>query len=137
MRMSFRAALAVAALGLLGTAPALAGSTGLESIHVLQREGGRLCMADHFHYGAGHSDRSREAAQQQATRNWSSFVQLEYGSDWSSFGRAGSRDVSCSGASGNYSCTVSARPCRGGAVASTTASKKRSYRHSHRRSHRH
>jgi hypothetical protein len=120
MRSLFRAALATAALGLFGAAPALAGSTGLESIHTLQREGGRLCMADHFHYGAGQSDRSREAAQKEAIRAWADFVQLEYGSDWSNFGRAGSRDVNCSTGSGTYSCSVSARPCRGGAVASTT-----------------
>ena len=117
MRTAIRVALAATALSLFGLAPALASSTGLHSIHALGKEGGALCMSAHFHYGAGSSDKSRKLAQETAIRAWADFVQLEYGSDWSSFGRAHDRQVNCSGAGGTYTCNVSARPCRGGVVA--------------------
>lgn len=117
MRKSIRVAVAAAALSLIGALPALAGSTGLESIHGLGREGGALCMSDHFHYGNGKSDTSKKDALAVATRAWSSFVQLEYGSDWSNFSRAHDRDVNCSATYGTFTCDVSARPCRSGGYA--------------------
>ncbi len=53
-----RAAL-VFGLTLIGMiVPALADQTGLAAMHSLRREGGRTCMADHFHYGS--AGRSKE-----------------------------------------------------------------------------
>jgi len=42
MRRSLHLALAAAAISLVGAVPALAASTGLENIHTLRREHGRL-----------------------------------------------------------------------------------------------
>jgi hypothetical protein len=90
----------------------LADDTGLASIHVLRREGGKLCMADHFHYGSSGVQRSRGAAQNAAIRSWQEFTDLEYGSSWARFYRAGSKRVSCRPGSGGWTCEVEARPCR-------------------------
>jgi hypothetical protein len=90
---------------------ALADDTGLASIHDLRREGGRLCMSDHFHYGSG-TGPTRAAAQRDAIGSWSSFTAMEYGSDWARWGRSGSKAVSCNKDSSGYSCSLSARPCK-------------------------
>ncbi len=89
-----------------------ASDTGLASIHTLRREGGRLCMADHFHYGSSGSQPSRAAAQRAAIRSWQDFTDLEYGSSWAGFGRAASRRMGCSHSSGGWTCDAEARPCR-------------------------
>jgi hypothetical protein len=96
----------------VGVPTTWADDTGLASIHVLRREGGRLCMADHFHYGSSGIQRSRRAAQLSAIRSWADFTDLEYGSSWARWGRAASRRTSCSPSAGGWSCDVSARPCR-------------------------
>jgi hypothetical protein len=94
-------------------APAVvADDTGLASIHAMRREGGRLCMADHWHYGSSGVQRARASAQRAAIRSWQDFTALEYGSDWARFSRAGSRRVSCSPGSGGWNCDVEGRPCR-------------------------
>jgi hypothetical protein len=101
-----------AATGGVCAPPAAADQTGLASIHTLRREGGRLCMADHFHYGSSGFQRSRGAAQQAAIRSWQDFTDLEYGSDWARFSRAASKGMKCSGGSGGWTCDASGRPCR-------------------------
>lgn len=88
-----------------------ADDTGVASIHALRREGGRLCMADHWHYGSSGSQPSRAIAQRAAIRSWQDFTDLEYGSDWARFGRAASRRMGCSH-SGGWTCDAEARPCR-------------------------
>ena len=104
--------LAVLALVFSATAsPALADDTGMASIHDLRREGGRLCMSDHWHSGSG-SGGNQKAAMRDAVGSWSSFTSLEYGSVWASWGRAASKGASCSKDSPGYSCSISARPCR-------------------------
>jgi hypothetical protein len=103
------AATAVAGVGVPTTR---ADQTGLASIHVLRREGGRICMADHFHYGSSGVQRSRRSAQWAAIRSWSDFTDLEYGSDWAHWGRSASRRIGCTPGGGGWSCDVSARPCR-------------------------
>jgi hypothetical protein len=89
-----------------------ADQTGMAGMHAMRREGGRLCMADHWHYGSSGVQRSRSAAQRAAIRSWQDFTDLEYGSDWARYGRAASRRMSCSGASGGVTCDAEARPCR-------------------------
>jgi len=89
-----------------------ADDTGVASIHALRREGGRLCMSDHWHYGSSGSQPSRAIAQRAAIRSWQDFTDLEYGSDWARFGRSASRRMGCSRSGGGWSCDAEARPCR-------------------------
>jgi hypothetical protein len=103
---------AAAAVACVGVPMALADSTGLASIHTLRREGGRLCMADHWHYGSSGVQATKAAAQRAAIRSWQDFTNLEYGTDWARYSRAHSRKMTCARASGGVSCDVEARPCR-------------------------
>ena len=57
---------------------AFAGDTGFAYSHDLRKEGGRLCMSDHYHSGSG-SGRSKAAAQAAAARSWADFTSFEYG----------------------------------------------------------
>lgn len=82
-----------------------------EAMHTARIERGYVCYADHFHYGSG-SGSSKRAAQANAVSSWSSFVDLEYGSAWAIFAKAGSKKISCSPGSGGWDCSVEARPCR-------------------------
>ncbi len=91
---------------------ATADQTGLASIHTLRRERGRLCMADHWHYGSSSAHSSRRAAQRDAIHSWQDFTDLEYGSDWARFSRAASRKVGCSKSGAGWSCNAEGRPCR-------------------------
>lgn len=112
--MTFKPVRTLAALGLVLSAtivPAAADDTGMASIHDLRREGGRLCMTDHWHSGSGDGGNKR-AAMRDAIGSWSSFTSLEYGSVWASWGRAASKGATCAKESSGYSCSISARPCR-------------------------
>ncbi len=102
----------VAAVTAVDISAASADETGLASIHAMRRERGRICMADHWHYGSSGSLPSRRAAQRDAIRSWQDFTNLEYGSSWARFSRAGSRRVSCSQSGGGWSCNVEGRPCK-------------------------
>jgi len=87
--------------------------TGLAtSLHSSRREGGRLCLTDHWHYGSSGSHSSKAAAQRAAIASWQDFTNFEYGRSWARFSRAASRKVSCSPSGGGWSCDVEARPCR-------------------------
>lgn len=113
--MSLRVVLglvAVATAAAISGAPSSADQTGLASVHALRREGGRLCMADHWHFGSSGAQASRAVAQRAAIRSWAEFTDLEYGSDWARFGRAASQRVKCSRSSAGWYCDVEARPCR-------------------------
>jgi hypothetical protein len=108
--------LAAASL-VLASASASADESGLASIHDWRKEAGRTCMSDHFHDGAGNGD-NRKAAEAAAISSWRSFTVLEYGTDWGSYNLAGSKKMDCSETgSKSWSCSVSARPCKPGAVA--------------------
>ncbi len=87
--------------------------TGLAASHDLRREGGRICFADHYHYGSSLGQANQRAAQSVAITSWSDFVDLEYGSAWSSYKAASSKDLKCSQSSAGWGCDLSARPCRG------------------------
>lgn len=82
-----------------------------EAMHSARIERGYVCYSDHYHYGSGGGS-SRRAAQANAVASWSSFVDLEYGSAWASFAKAGSKKVSCSQVLSGWDCSVEARPCR-------------------------
>ena len=85
--------------------------TGLASMHTLTRARGRLCMADHYHFGDGRSQKSKAAALLAAKRDWISFVHAEYGATWSKYAVARSKGGKCTSNNGHYSCSISARPC--------------------------
>lgn len=92
-------------------APVAADETGLAASHDWRREGGRTCFVDHYHYGSG-SGASRKAATNDAVGSWSSFTDLEYGSNWARFSRAASKSIKCAPSSSGWDCNIEARPCR-------------------------
>ena len=100
---------ALMSLGAVGYARA--DETGLASSHTLRKEGGRLCMADHFHSGMG-DGATKPAARTAAAKAWADFVDFEYGSDWARFGRAASVSVKYTKAETGWTATIEARPCR-------------------------
>lgn len=85
--------------------------TGLAAMHTLRRSRGRLCMADHYHFGDGSSRRSKSQALVAARADWVSFVNAEYGSSWSRYSLARSKGGKCTRTNGRYNCSISARPC--------------------------
>lgn len=93
--------------------PVQADDTGLaQAIHTVRREGRKLCQADHFHTGTGAGASSKKEAMGQAVGSWEGFTAAEYGSDWASFRKAGSKSAKCSTSGGSWSCEVQARPCK-------------------------
>ncbi len=137
MRISFSAPLLAVLLAVTGgyvlfSSSAKAGSTGMASIHTLKRQGNKLCMPGHFHYGADSSPRGRAQALKNAKRKWADFVIMEYGSDWGRFALARSKGIKCSGSSDGYYCSVSASPCKllKSAVKKRKTAKRRLKRHS-------
>ena len=95
------------------TVPLVAQGMGLDGLHDKRREGGRLCMSDHFHDGSGNG-KTRKLAEADAARSWSEFTAWEYGGAWGSFRNAASKSMNCSDGGGAWSCQASARPCRSG-----------------------
>jgi hypothetical protein len=98
----------------LGVALAPAGAQaqdGLAGIHDWVRVGGKTCMVDHFHDGAG-TGATRGQAIASAIRAWQDFTAWEYSNRWGRYSNAISKSQSCSGGPGNFSCSVQARPCR-------------------------
>ena len=92
--------------------PVMAQDAGLAGMHTWRREGGRTCMADHWHYGSSGSQPTKAAAQRAAISSWQEFTNLEYGRAWARFSRAASKRVGCSQSGGGWSCDAEARPCR-------------------------
>lgn len=86
---------------------------GLDGLHEQRREGGRVCMIDHFHSGSSTGMKTRKQAEVAAMRDYAGFTAWEYGPRWGSFSSAGSKRVACANASG-WGCSVEARPCRPG-----------------------
>jgi hypothetical protein len=92
--------------------PARAQDAGLAGMHTWRREGGRTCMADHWHYGSSGSQPTKAAAQRAAIASWQDFTDLEYGRAWARFSRAAAKKMGCSRSSAGWSCDAEARPCR-------------------------
>jgi hypothetical protein len=89
----------------------LADDTGLAYSHDLRKEGGRLCMADHWHSGSGDGS-TKAAARAAAIRSWADFTNFEYGSVWAHFSSAASPETRLTKAAQGWSAAVDARPCR-------------------------
>jgi hypothetical protein len=102
----------LAGITMLAASPAvLADDTGLAYAHDLRKEGGRLCMSDHYHQGSG-SGHTKPAAQAAAIRSWADFTNFEYGTVWARYGRAASRTVRYTKEADGWSADVDARPCK-------------------------
>lgn len=90
---------------------AVADQTGFAEMHAQARVGNKICMTDHSHQGGSSGKATRKAAEVEAIRNWSSFTDFEYGSDWARFSLAVGKTMSCE-QNGSWACFVDARPCR-------------------------
>jgi len=112
-RYRFKVAIAAIALALVPAASMAQQTTGLEDLHQKRREGGRLCMVDHFHDGYGQASK-RGGAEAAAILNWRQFTAGEYGLAWHSYKMAASKAMKCSESGGMWSCHATARPCRKG-----------------------
>ena len=91
---------------------ASAQDTGLSGLHEKVRVGGKVCFADHFHFGTSNGQRSRKLAEIEAIRSWEGFTAWEYGDAWGRFANAVSKGVKCSQSGGSWGCDIEARPCR-------------------------
>ena len=110
--MLHRALLALAGILTLASASAaIADDTGLAYSHDLRKEGGRLCMADHYHSGSGEG-RTKEGARKAAIRSWADFTNFEYGTVWARFSLAASPSTRFSKEANGWSAYIDARPCR-------------------------
>ena len=104
--------LMLAGLYLLAASPVvLADDTGLAYAHDLRREGGRLCMSDHYHQGSG-TGHTKAAAQAAAIRSWADFTNFEYGTAWARYGRAASHSIRYTKNMDGWDADVDARPCK-------------------------
>jgi len=108
MRRILLAAAVAAASGFA----AHADDTGLAYSHDLRKEGGRLCMSDHYHSGSG-SGRTKATAQAAAVRSWADFTNFEYGTAWARWSLAHGKSVRYTKAETGWEAYVDARPCRG------------------------
>lgn len=91
---------------------AAAQETGLDGLHEQRREGGRICMVSHFHYGSSGNFPTRKAAEAQAIKDWAGFTAWEYGDPWGRYRLAVSKKMECSKSGTSWSCKVEARPCK-------------------------
>lgn len=107
----YRVLAAAGVIALISTA-AHADDTGLAYSHDLRKEGGRLCMSDHYHSGSG-SGRTKAAAQAAAVRSWADFTNFEYGTAWARWSLAQGKSVHYTKAESGWDASVDARPCRG------------------------
>ena len=92
-------------------APSIADDNGLASSHTLRKEGGKTCFADHLHSGSG-DGATKEAARAVAAREWSSFVDFEYGSDWARFSKAAAITTRYTKAEKGWTAWIEGRPCK-------------------------
>ncbi|MGI9423395.1 MAG: hypothetical protein ACR2PA_09385 [Hyphomicrobiaceae bacterium] len=76
------------------------------------RIGGKICFAEHEHYGESPPWPSKRGARAYAIRTWENFTSWEYGKRWGSYRRAVAKRLTCNRASGKWVCSTTARPCR-------------------------
>lgn len=86
--------------------------TGLAAIHDQRREGNRICMSSHFHYGSSSGHKTRKEAEAAAVRDWAGFTAWEYGLPWGSYRLAASKSMNCTKSGATWGCQVEARPCK-------------------------
>lgn len=89
---------------------------GVAGIHKLHIERGRLCMADHPHFGQTGVWPTLRIAKAKAADSWAGFTRLEYGDAWAEFRVAASKKFDCakvpSARGPGWTCDVEARPCK-------------------------
>jgi hypothetical protein len=103
----------VVALTLGWAGSALAQEDGpMASLHDQRREGGRICMSDHFHNGSSGVQPSRKQAEAAAVHDWAGFTAWEYGAHWGQWSLSGSRSIKCQQSGGGWTCEAEARPCK-------------------------
>ncbi len=89
---------------------------GVAGIHKLHMENGRLCMADHPHFGQTGVWPSLNMAKAKAAKSWADFTRLEYGAAWASFRVSAAKKFDCaqtdSARGPGWTCNVEARPCK-------------------------
>ncbi len=107
-RLTFAGLLAVVTLAPVA---ATAQDEGMSSMHEQRREGGRVCMSDHFHYGNG-AGGTKPKALAEAISSWQSFTDFEYGRAWASWKRSASKQISYGSSPSGFTADVSSRPCR-------------------------
>jgi len=106
---------AILSLGLAfcTAAPAIADDTGLATaLHDVRKEGGKLCMVDHYHSGSSSGAKEKKAALAEAIKSWAEFTAWEYGTDWAKWTKAASKGMTCSQESSGWGCSIEARPCK-------------------------
>jgi hypothetical protein len=106
----------VLATGLIGhglpVAPGRADDTGFAtSTHDVRHEGGRLCILAHNHGGSG-TGGTKGVALVAAMKAFYDSTASEYGSDWASWSKAASKQVTYAKTSDGWSASVLARPCK-------------------------
>lgn len=104
--------LLASAAALMSGIAARANDTGFAYGHDLRKEGGRLCMSDHYHSGSG-AGKTKAAALAAAARSWADFTNFEYGSAWARWSLARGKDVRYTKEAAGYSADIDARPCKG------------------------
>jgi hypothetical protein len=111
MRRAFFLAAMCAATSVF-TPAASAQETGLDALHEQRREGNKICMVSHYHYGSSANQPNRKAAEAAAIKDWVGFTAWEYGDPWGSWALAGSKKVECTASGASHGCTVEARACK-------------------------
>jgi hypothetical protein len=100
------------AAGAAAYAPAFANDTGFaRSTHALRREGGRLCIVGHTHGGTGTAG-TKSVALVAAIRTFTDTTNLEYGTDWGSWGKSAGKSVVYTKTADGWAARAEARPCR-------------------------
>ena len=113
-RIGLAVAIGLIGAGALGDSAAAQEDSVMVDLHQLRREGGKTCMADHFHNGSSAGLPSRKAAEIAAIRDWAGFTAWEYGVHWGNFALAASKRMSCAQSGGSWSCDLEARACKRG-----------------------
>lgn len=89
-------------------------SAQIADMHAQRKEGGRTCMASHFHFRESGAWPTESQARAAVTKSWENFTAAEYGPAWGRLSKAASKSFDCAKGSGTHpwSCKVAARPCR-------------------------
>lgn len=79
--------------------------------HDVRREGGKLCVVGHNHGGGG-SGGTKNVALVAAIKVYVTTTTDEYGSDWASWAKGGSKSISYTKTGDAWEARVEARPCK-------------------------
>lgn len=93
-------------------APVAADDTGFATTtHATRREGGKLCVLAHNHGGNGGGG-TKGVALTMAVKAYYDSTASEYGSDWASWAKAGSKSVTYTKTADGFSAHIEGRPCK-------------------------